>query len=116
MITDNITAHNRPVAKKTHIAPSRYPTMLHFGTEMCTGVHISVTKWYIVGYFADAVWDLWHGTINIIAEYGFMHDRHVSWVLVSDYSPRNAGIEMQILIHTLGHICPIVHKWDLTLK
>ena len=27
-------------------------------------VHISVTKWCIVGYSSDALWDLWHGSIG----------------------------------------------------
>ena len=35
--------------------------MHHFVTEMCTHVHISVTKWCIVGYDTDAFWDLWEG-------------------------------------------------------
>ena len=30
---------------KAHNAPVLYPTMHHFVTEMCTCVHISVTKW-----------------------------------------------------------------------
>ena len=34
-----------------------------FVTEMCTCVHISVTKWCIVGYMPDALWDLWDGSI-----------------------------------------------------
>ena len=34
---------------KSHNAPVLYPTMHHFVTEMCTCVHISVTKWCIVG-------------------------------------------------------------------
>ena len=34
----------------------RYPTMHHFVTEMCTSVHISVTKWCIVGYGTGALW------------------------------------------------------------
>ena len=33
----------------SHNASDKYPTMHHFVTEMCTGVHISVTKWCIVG-------------------------------------------------------------------
>ena len=37
--------------------------MHHFVTEMCTHVHISVTKWCIVGYDTDAFWDLWDGSI-----------------------------------------------------
>ena len=40
-----------------------YSIMQHFVTEMCTSVHISVTKWHIVGYLSDALWDLWDGSI-----------------------------------------------------
>ena len=32
--------------------------MHHFVTEMCTHMHISVTKWCIVGYGTGALWDL----------------------------------------------------------
>ena len=35
------------------------PTMHPFVTEICTRVHTSVTKWCIVGYISDALWDLW---------------------------------------------------------
>ena len=35
---------------KSHNAPVPYPTLQYFATEMCTCVHISVTKWCIVGY------------------------------------------------------------------
>ena len=48
---------------KSHNAPVPYPTMHHFVTEMCTQVHICVTKWCIVGYLSDALWDLWDGSI-----------------------------------------------------
>ena len=37
--------------------------MHHSVTEMCTHVHISVTKCCIVGYGTDAFWDLWNGCI-----------------------------------------------------
>ena len=37
-----------PISQIPH-APDKYPTMLHFVTEMCTRAHISVTKWCIVG-------------------------------------------------------------------
>ena len=40
-----------------------YPIMQHFVTEMCTCVPISVTKWCIVGYLSDALWDLWDVSI-----------------------------------------------------
>ena len=47
-----------------HHAPVAYPAMHHFVTEMCTCVHISVTKWCIVGYGTGALWDLWDGSIS----------------------------------------------------
>ena len=50
---------------KSHNAPFPYPTRHHFITEMCTCVHISVTKWCIVGYLPDALWDLWDGSIKL---------------------------------------------------
>ena len=36
----------------------KYPTMHHFVRELCTRVHISVTKWCIVGYRTGALWNL----------------------------------------------------------
>ena len=44
--------------KKSHNASVPCPTMHHFVTEMCTRVHISVTKWCIVGYLSGALCDL----------------------------------------------------------
>ena len=38
--------------------------MHHFVTEICTRVHISVTKWCILGYLSNALWDLWDGSID----------------------------------------------------
>ena len=46
---------------KSHNAPVLYPTMHHFVTEMSTCVHISVTKWCIVGYLWGVLWVLWDG-------------------------------------------------------
>ena len=45
---------------KPHIALDTYSTMQHFVTEMCTYVHISVTKRCIVGvgYLSNALWTL----------------------------------------------------------
>ena len=51
---------------KSHNASVSYPTMQHFVTEMCTFVHISVTKWCIVGYLSDALWHLWDGSIVVM--------------------------------------------------
>ena len=43
---------------KSHNASVLYPTMHHFVTEMCTCVHISVTKRCMMGYLSSALWDL----------------------------------------------------------
>ena len=48
---------------KINNAPVSYPAMHHFITEICTCVHISVTKWCIVGYPYHALWDLGDGSI-----------------------------------------------------
>ena len=45
------------VIHKSHNAQALNPTMHHFVTEMCTCVHISVTKWCIVGKLSNALWD-----------------------------------------------------------
>ena len=47
---------------KSHDAPVSYPIMHHLVTEMCTFVHISVTKGCILGYWFDALWELWNGS------------------------------------------------------
>ena len=38
--------------------------MHHFVTQMCTNVHISVTKWCIVGYGTGALWDLCNRSVG----------------------------------------------------
>ena len=43
---------------KSQNASLPYPTMQHLVTEMCTCVHISATKWCIMGYLSGALWDL----------------------------------------------------------
>ena len=49
---------------KSQNASDKYPIMNHFVTEMCTHVHISVTKWCIVGYGTGALWDLCNRSIG----------------------------------------------------
>ena len=49
---------------KSHNAPASHPTMHYFVVEKCTYVHISVTKWCIVVYLSDALWDLWNWSIE----------------------------------------------------
>ena len=46
---------------KFHNALDKYPTMHDFVTEMCTHVHISVTKSCITGYDTGALWGLCNG-------------------------------------------------------
>ena len=53
--------------------------MHRFVTEMCTFVHISVTKWCIVGYLSDALWDLWDGSIGA----GYLND-NIAMELILD--------------------------------
>ena len=49
---------------KSYNVPCPYPTMNNFVTEMWTRGHTSVTKWCIVRYLADALRDLWDGSIS----------------------------------------------------
>ena len=53
---------------KSHNAPVSYPTMHHFVTAMYTHVHITFTKWCIVRYLSDTLWDLrdWSITLWIL--------------------------------------------------
>ena len=44
---------------KSHNELKKYPTMPRFVTEMCTRVHVSITKWHIVGYKTGALLDTW---------------------------------------------------------
>ena len=53
---------------KSHNAPYKYPTMHHFVTEMCTQVHISVTKRCIVGYGTGVLWDLCNRSIDHVLQ------------------------------------------------
>ena len=39
------------------------PTVHNLGTEMCTDVHISITKWGMVEYGSGALWDLYSNPI-----------------------------------------------------
>ena len=48
-----------------------HPTMNHFVTEMCTHVHISVTKWCIVGCLPNVLLDLWE--VNLSLKWRIQH-------------------------------------------
>ena len=59
----NSMIYHRYPSHKSHNASDKYPTMHHFVTEMCTHVHISVTKGCIVGHGTGALWDLCNRSI-----------------------------------------------------
>ena len=52
--------------------------MHHFVTEMCTHVHISVTKWCIPGYGTGVCWDLCDRPIAVRSR-GIMQTWSVVW-------------------------------------
>ena len=64
-LNDNYYCISIDLLHKSHNAPIPNPTMHHVVTEVCTCVHISVTKWCIVGFLSDALWVLWDGSIQI---------------------------------------------------
>ena len=102
----------------THNAPIPYPTMHQFVTEMCTNVHISVTKWCIMGFLFDALWDLWDGYINLstrspptsCSRSGQLTERHVPlsshWILSSKpTSWHPSGLTSRLTLEAQSFIC-----------
>ena len=70
----------------TGIVPN--PTMHHIVTEMCTYVHISVTKWCIVGYFVWRIvgfvrWVYNYITVTSHERKGFSNHRQFDCLLNS---------------------------------
>ena len=62
-VTSPVHKGDADPSHKSHNAPVvPYPILHHFVTEMCTRVHISVTKWCIAGYLSDAPWNLLNGS------------------------------------------------------
>ena len=79
----------------SHNAPVTCPTMHHFGTQMCTCVHISVTIWCIVGYLSNALWEVWVGSIGSrIVTLSKIQDSMFPYPQYSDKNP---------------HSCPCIH-------
>ena len=58
--------------------------MHHFVTEMRTRVHISVTKWCIVRYVSNALWDLLDGSIMILG-IAFSPDKMYQCLYIWEY-------------------------------
>ena len=79
--------------------------MYHFVTEMCTYVHISVTKWCIVGYLSDALWDLWVGSNGYTA----IWTRAVSDCLIRPL-PASVNALLVNFVHQRAKNCPTMTK------
>ena len=55
-----VSIYNRPISQILECICA-----ISHNAPFCNrNVHISVTKWYIVGYGTDAFWDLWDGSIS----------------------------------------------------
>ena len=88
------------VTKYTYMDPSYkfhnvldiYPTMRHFVTEMCTHVHIYVTKECIVGYGTGALWDLCNRS-HVAAGLFYL-----SWTTTSFLRPHTEAVIYRSLI------------------
>ena len=93
--------HEIDLLHNYHDAPAPYPTMRHFVTEMCTCVHISVTKWCIVGYLSNALWDLWYRPI------AFRFTDACTGYHYHDQSIRIRKRKDKILVNRLPIICSL---------
>ena len=83
--------------------------MHHLVTEMCTLVHISVTKWCIMGYLSGALWDLWEGSNTFCGGTGpwGSHNMYFQW------PQANFGQSLQVNKITNSHS---VGSIDLSVK
>ena len=102
---------------KSHNAPDQYPTMHHFVTEMCTHVHISVTKWCIVWYLSNALWDLWNGSIlqhtegRVVEIFPYGIDNCVYPVIntiAAGWDERSQGINSHCKVKSKNYISSLV--------
>ena len=75
----------------------KYPTMYHFGTEMCTHVHISITKWCIVG--------LWDWCIV-----GFV--RLAYWNVAQEYNHKDDLCFSHLSSHSHKTFIALITSWD----
>ena len=75
--------------------------MHHLVTEMCTCVHISVTKWCIVGYETGALWDLWDWSIAWFC-CGLMTS---PWWLQKPLYPYSSGLlHCEVILKDMGKL------------
>ena len=68
---------NRPISQ----IPECICAISHNATFCNRNVHISVTKWCIMGYVCDALWDLWDGSIDTDMQWPLSDhsSMHLSW-------------------------------------
>ena len=98
--------HQINLLHESHNALVPYPTMHHFVTEICTCVHISVTKWSVVGHLSNALWDLWDGSIFGGHFHSLVYKSEVSSVDLSNGKPSWIWQFMQrhfLLFNYKGH-------------
>ena len=104
------------LSHQPHGAPVPCPIMHHFVTEMCTYVHISVTKWCIVGYLSDALWDWRNGSVchwSCLTHWWHFEMHFPEWKLFEfsskvspKYVPTKCSIDnMSALVHIMAWWC-----------
>ena len=56
-----VSGKHQQLAKENRPAqiPQCTSSISHIVGELCTCMHMSLTKWCIMGYLADVLWDLW---------------------------------------------------------
>ena len=93
---------------KSHNASDKYPTMHYFATELCTHVHISVTKWCIMGYGTFALWDLCHTSF---APFWINHD---VWIKIETFSSKREFKRAYYWVKD-NHICSgLISPWYMS--
>ena len=96
-VPDRVSFHQK--SHKSHNALDKYSTMHHFVAEMCTHVHISVTKWRVVGYGTGALWDCVFGLTDATS-----FDTQISKCAITGFMVSSLGI-------TIKHIGPLLQTW-----
>ena len=66
-------------------------------------MHLSVTKWCIVGYLSDAFWDLWDGTIVITTKH---------WESPSSYGLHSPCNIVMTLIVSVAFTRPVLYHYE----
>ena len=75
--------------------------MHHFVTEIRTCVHISVTKWCIMGCLSIELWDLWDGSITKTNAYYQLNFQEQCVTKVNELNLFNSEFFREINFNTL---------------